>query len=929
MNGSKPIQGCKLHFLALFASALLLSACGDGADSLLAKAKAEQAKGQDKAAMIYLKDLLQKSPEHAEGRYLLGMAYNRTGDFNSAEAEFRRALDMRYDPVQIMPALGKSLLMMGQFQKVLDQVKQEGDSGGQWQAEILTLRAQALIGLGRVDEGRELLQQALAKKPGYVDALLAQARIAANGKDIDEAMRLIEQTLASAPKDVEAWMMKGDILRLKTDTAGATAAYQKVAEINPENILSRINIASILVDAGSLDDAMKQIEEVRKLAPSNPIASYMQALIEFRKKNLAASRNTIQQVLKVLPGHMPSVLLAGSVEAALGSHVLAQSYLGKVVDSAPKYLYARRLLISSLMASGQAARALEVLQPGLEQAPEDSGLMTLAGQVYMQNNDFAHAAQYFEKAAKLDPKSADAKAGLGMSRMASGQTDRALADLESAVQLDSGKFQADIMLIMSHLQNAKFDLALKAVDSLEKKQADNPLTYNLKAAVFLGKKDTAGARKSLQRALELQPTYVPAAINLAQLDIQDKDQKSARRRFEVILEKDQNNVQALMALANLGSRLGATPKEVIEWLERARKASPGALQPQVMLARAYAQSGDPKKALEVAQAAQAASPDSAEALDLLGTLQMGSGAGEQARVTFGKLVALQPKSPVALYRLATAQAMGGNQTDAAESLKKALSLKGDYVDAQVGLGRLELRAGRYSAATKIAQQLQKQVAKSPLGFDLDGDVSMAEKKFSQAVKAYETAYGLEKSSGMAIKLHGALTQAGNTADADARLSQWMKQSPDDAALRLYSAELNLKAGRHKIAIEQYEWLRTKQPENVVVLNNLAWAYQQIKDPRALETAEGAFKLRPDNAAIADTLGWMLVEQGNTARGVEVLQKAVAAAPAAQEIRFHLAQALLKSGDKVKARAELERIQTNGTKFPQETEAMNMLKQLKN
>ncbi len=50
----------------------------------------------------------------------------------------------------------------------------------------------------------------------------------------------------------------------------------------------------------------------------------------------------------------------------------------------------------------------------------------------------------------------------------------------------------------------------------------------------------------------------------------------------------------------------------------------------------------------------------------------------------------------------------------------------------------------------------------------------------------------------------------------------------------------------------------------------------------METAERAYKLEPDNAAVADTLGWMLVEQGNTKRGVELLQKAVAAAPKAPE-----------------------------------------------
>ena len=81
--------------------------------------------------------------------------------------------------------------------------------------------------------------------------------------------------------------------------------------------------------------------------------------------------------------------------------------------------------------------------------------------------------------------------------------------------------------------------------------------------------------------------------------------------------------------------------------------------------------------------------------------------------------------------------------------------------------------------------------------------------------------------------------------------------------------------------------------------------------------------------MAETLGWILVKQGNTTRGLELLQKAVAAAPNAHEIRFHLAQAWLKAGDKAKARNELERLLASDAKFPQRAEAMKLLNELKN
>ena len=917
---------------ALLIVVLSSGGCGEKAgnvDRLIADARQERDKGSHNAAIIHLKNLLQKSPEHAEARYLLGVTYTDTGDFASAEKELSRALELKYDPAKVIPPLSRSLLMMGEFQKVLDQASLGGDAGNRAQADVLTLRAQASLALDRNREGRELLEQALAREPELADALLTQARLAASDKKLDEAARLIERALVSAPKNAGAWLMKGDLSRILADREGALAAYQKVLELSPDNISARQNIASIQIDGGKFDEARQQIAQMRKTVPNSPMIHYMEGLIAFRQHNYPAARDAVLQVLKVAPDHMPSMLLAGAVEFALGSHGQAQSYLERVVNRAPDNLYARRLMVASLAKSGQAQRALEVLQPGLNQFPEDGVLMALAGEVYLQNNEFAKAAQFFEKAAKLDPKSAGARTGLGLSRLAAGETDHALADLESASQLDSDKYQADILLVTSHLRQANYDEALKAMQTLEKKQPNNPLTYNLKAAIYIGKKDTAAARRHLEHALELQPAYVPAAANLAQLDLQENNPQAARRRFEAILEKDKDNVQALLTLANLGPRLSATRKEQLAWLERARDASPGSLQPQVMLARFYASAGDAKKALEAAQRAQAIRPDDFEVLDTLGAIQIAAGEKEQALVTYQKLAKVHPNSPVALYGLARAQAVTGSQAAAASTLKNALALKPDFIDAQVALAKLEVRAGRFPEAIKIARQVQNQAAKSALGFALEGDVLMAERKFPQAAKAYETAYGIAKSGLLVVKMHAAYAQAGKPDEAEKRLAQGLKDSPNDAVVRLYAADAALKSGNTRNAIEHYEWLQQKQPDNVLVLNNLAWAYQQVKDTRALATAERAYKLKPDSAAVADTLGWMLVEQGNTARGLELLQKAVAAAPQAHEIRFHLAQAWLKAGDKAKARSELERLLATDAKFPQRAEAMKLLNELKN
>ena len=101
----------------------------------------------------------------------------------------------------------------------------------------------------------------------------------------------------------------------------------------------------------------------------------------------------------------------------------------------------------------------------------------------------------------------------------------------------------------------------------------------------------------------------------------------------------------------------------------------------------------------------------------------------------------------------------------------------------------------------------------------------------------------------------------------------------------------------------------------------------MKDPGALGFAEKAYALAPRSPAIADTLGWLLVERGDTKRGVEILAKAASAAPNALEIRLHYAKALLKSGDKAGARTELEAVAGTSAESPQKAEAAELLKQL--
>ena len=907
----------------------LASGCNQSTsvDKYLQDAQQYRQKGDNKAAIIQLKNALQKNADHAEARYQLGIIYNELGDFLSAEKEVEKARRLGYARDKTELALAQAWLGQGEFQKVLDLIQTQPEAAkGKNLAGILTARGEAHLGLNQNERAKESFSQALQSLPNYTPAQLGLARVAASTKNIDVALQQVEVALASAPTSKEAWLLKGDLLQLQGGVNPAVAAYQQVLKIDPNDLSAHLNLASLNMAIEKFDAARSELDAARKIAPNHPIVMYMQALLDFRQGKYSAARDALQNVLKVAPNHLPSILLEGMTSYSLETYELAERGFSRFLQATPEHVYARKMLVATLLKSNQGERALEALKPLLAKQTEDPQLYALAGEAYLQNQDFGKATQNFEKAVALQPKSAELRTQLGMSRIATGSREQAMADLEVARQLDSKESRADTLLVLMHLSKKEYDKALAAVNDLKKKLPTSAMVFNMQGAVYLGKKDFAQARTSFEQALAVEPTFIAAAANLAKLDVQDKNPKAARARFESVLAKDKKNLQAQLALASLAGSAGQE-KEYIDWLEKAANSNPSALEPRLQLARYYLHKKEPQKALSIAREAKNANSNNPVALDLLGSTQLAAGEKDNALATYTHIVEVTPKSPAAYLKLAAMQSVMQNARATRTALNKALELKPDYLDAQVALIALETKEARYAEALKLAQQVQVRYPKAPDGFILEGDVSMAQKQFAPAIKAYEVAFNKGKSATLAIKLHQATMLAGNTKEADVRLLQWLKQNPADNGVRLYLAENFMKTKQYPPAIEQYELVIKQVPNNILALNNLSWLYQQTKDPRGVSIAEQALKLAPEDPAVIDTLGWILVEQGNAKRGLELLQKASSRQPDNPDIRYHLAVGLLKSGDKVRARQELQRILDSGVAFADEKQAQALLKQL--
>ncbi|MEO6749472.1 MAG: XrtA/PEP-CTERM system TPR-repeat protein PrsT, partial [Casimicrobiaceae bacterium] len=333
------------------------------------------------------------------------------------------------------------------------------------------------------------------------------------------------------------------------------------------------------------------------------------------------------------------------------------------------------------------------------------------------------------------------------------------------------------------------------------------------------------------------------------------------------------------------------------------------------------------KAVLAAQDALDAIPGRPELLDSLGQAQQAAGDTSQALVTFGRFAQAAPDSPTPYLRMAVLQGATRKYDAAADSYQHALIIKPDLIEAQKGLAATEAASNRLPEALAVAKDIQKQRPKEAVGYLVEGDVYASKRDWPKALAAYRTAMSHAGATESAVKVNAVLVASGQSAEADKMATAWLRDHPADDAFRFSLADLAGERKDYAASMRYYGQVLQRQPDNPILLNNLAWVAGQVKDPKAIEYAEKANKLAPDQPRILDTLGTLLVEKGDTARGLSMLQKASQMAPEIPAIRLNLARALVKAGQNDAAKKELDTLADLGDRFRDQDEVTRLRKGL--
>ena len=281
---------------------------------------------------------------------------------------------------------------------------------------------------------------------------------------------------------------------------------------------------------------------------------------------------------------------------------------------------------------------------------------------------------------------------------------------------------------------------------------------------------------------------------------------------------------------------------------------------------------------------------------------MQSGDCERARVAFRNALYIQPRSSDARLLTGEAAEKCGRLREAADMYRRAMELDLQNLKARAHLARLRVLAGDNERALAIVRPGLQMAPSDPDLLAIRGVARLRTGDESGAYDDAERAVAGSPANENAVALLAALhRREGRSQEAIEIVQRAVELKPRSVEMRLVLAQLLLALGRQESAEEELR--------NVV------------------ELEPGRLSYRERLAQLLDAHGWELLQEGGVGAATAVLEQAAGHAPQSPVIRYHLAMAQLKAGEKATAVENLRFAVDSGVQFAGWQEARSALGKL--
>jgi putative PEP-CTERM system TPR-repeat lipoprotein len=869
---------------------LALTGCSQKSpEELLANAQQKIALNQTSEAIIDLKIAIQVEPKNAKLRFLLGDVYLKQGEGLLAERELRLAVDLGKNIKLVLPKLLNSLNLQDKKFEILSMIEKHKDGQLELMPQVLFYAGLANIDAGKNNAAMAAFTKANEVSPESNYSKLGDAYLNSEAQKIDVALLIIEDVLNKDPSISEALMLKGNLLHLKSDYTGATIAYQQYLELLPKALKVRMFLARELIQDKKLSEATKHLDYLLKRFPEQPFVNQLKGVIAFEKQNYQSSLYLTEKAIQNGINSLSNRVVAGISAFKLQQYEIAYEYLVNTADQFLPDHPIKKILAMVQIQLGYVDEAYLVLSDLETLTAEDVNLLTAASYDLMKLGKAYEAKLLLDKTKFVDGIDVQKMTQIGVLQISMNDLD-GITNLENALEISPESPMAKMALAAAYISNKEYD---KALDLARKLKEDQSLTiegYNLTAKILFLKNQINNAESELNRALNINEYNPYSLLYFANKAFEEKSLKESIKLIEKLLSSTPRHIQALTLNYRVHKALN-TESIAVERIAACFSEEQKNNSCRLLYSRVLFIENNFEKVVDLLRRTTGELTTPSLQWVLLGESYLKLLQNQKALAIYDDWIETQPQNRNAWLRKVSTQEILTDYRGALLTVEQLLSRYPNDTQFKVFRARYLILTKNFSKAREYIKSLTEEEQQLPIIRGLQGQLWLTEGEFEKAIPGLEKLYQLLPNTHNTALLFATHKRLGEKQVAFDFLQQHIELYPDDKISRLLLAE-NAMTFNLEITIKHYLVLLQLSPNNISILNNLAWAEYQLGNYASANTfINNALKLELPHPQVFDTAGLIQLELGNKDRAVELLRKAKSLSPNDEVINKHYNEAV--------------------------------------
>lgn len=721
-------------------------------------------------------------------------------------------------------------------------------------------------------QAQAVLNQAIATKPDYADAILLLAQLDIESGNANIAVQAISRLLQKQPDLTRAQLLLLEAYLSSGQFSEAETVARKLAELSPQAPDPAYRLGLILVRQKKFDEARVAFEKVLDLKPDDLMTINQIVDIDLARARYDSASAMVEQAISKSPGSPIAFFLKGKVLAAQGKASEAEIALLKAVELDSNSLGANQLLISTYLVQSKFPEAIKQLQALLSKNPNEPWALKTLAQVCETTRDYARARDAYESLLSLEPRSTVLLEKLGsLYSEHLDKPDKAYERASQARSLDAVDPRIANTLGWILYKRQDYQQAFNLLSEAVVKLGEDPVVqfrFGMASYMMNGRD---AARVALEKAVNSTinfPGKEDARQLLGQLTQDSKiSEPLSTQELASLIEARPTDVVTRMRLASLFEKQADFSSAAAQY-EAAIRTNPKLLDAKLKLARLFAGPlQDIVKAWDLAREARDLDRDNPDIARLVGNIAFRTGHFTWAYDLLVQCARSRPQDAEIAYELAWAAYSIGNVAEAEKAMRLGLE-EGLPADQGTDARRFLLLTGQISGTKRLPDRI-----------------------------------------------------------AEAEAQQVLKQESDYVPALMVLAHLQEQRREPTQAIETYLRVLNRFPDFAIGQKELAKLYS-AGDPsfydRAYELAVKARQRLPDDPAVASTLGRICYFKKNYPYAIQLLIQGAAVRPPDPHSWFYLGMSYFKTNAVNQCREALREALAAGLGEPLSSEARRVL-----